>query len=62
MIKLCNINKRYRIDNKNIEVLNDLNLTINESEILGITGVSGSGKTTLIKILRGVESFDSGTI
>lgn len=62
MIKLCNITKKYKVDNDYIIVLDNLNLTINNSEILGITGRSGSGKTTLIKILRGIENFDSGTI
>ena len=62
MIKLCNITKKYKVDNDYIVVLDNLNLTINDSEILGITGRSGSGKTTLIKILRGIENFDSGTI
>ena len=38
MIKLCNINKKYKVDNDYIVVLDNLNLTINNSEILGITG------------------------
>lgn len=62
MIQINNLTKTYNTKNGPLKVLNNLNITINDSEIFGITGKSGSGKTTLIKILRGVENFDSGNI
>ena len=34
----------------NFNVLNDINLKISKSEIVGIIGSNGAGKTTLIKL------------
>ncbi|KZX15854.1 methionine import ATP-binding protein MetN [Methanobrevibacter cuticularis] len=63
MIKIENLTKTYKLDNgEEISALKNINLSVNEGEILGIIGVSGSGKTSLLRILRGVESFDSGKI
>ena len=42
--------------------LENVSFTTRPGEILGIVGKSGGGKSTMMKILRGMESFDSGTI
>lgn len=42
--------------------LENVSFTTRPGEILGIVGKSGGGKSTLMKILRGMESFDSGRI
>ncbi|MCK9151654.1 ABC transporter ATP-binding protein [Methanobacterium alcaliphilum] len=63
MIKVENLSKTYKMDNGDkIKALNNINLTVESGEIVGIIGKSGSGKTTLLRILRGVETFDSGNI
>ncbi|MGB9978079.1 ATP-binding cassette domain-containing protein [Methanobacterium sp.] len=63
MIKVENLSKTYKIENGGeIEALKDINLNVEEGEVVGIIGMSGSGKTSLLRILRGVESFDSGKI
>lgn len=63
MIKVENLSKTYKIENGGeIKALNDINLNVEEGEIVGIIGMSGSGKTSLLRILRGVEPFDSGKI
>ena len=41
------------------EVLKEIDLNINESEIISITGPSGAGKTTLLNILGTIETPDS---
>lgn len=49
-IEFQNIRFRYQPDTP--EVLNNLSLTVNAGEFIGITGPSGSGKSTLTKLLQ----------
>jgi len=44
------------------KVLNDINFTLEEGEVLAIIGSSGSGKTTLLRCLNFLERLDSGRI
>ena len=48
MVKIENLT--YSVNDK--VLLNDLSLTINNNEIIAITGAAGSGKSTLVDILR----------
>lgn len=43
-------------------ILNGLNLSVYEGEILGMTGLSGSGKSVAAEILAGSRSFEEGEI
>jgi len=55
------LTKTYLLSNTTpITALNDISFTMHKGEVLGIIGRSGGGKTTLIRVLRGVEPFDSG--
>jgi ABC-type multidrug transport system ATPase subunit len=36
------------------EVLQEINLIIEESEIFGLLGANGAGKTTLIRLIMGI--------
>lgn len=47
---------------ESLTVLNNYNQVFKQGEITFLMGPSGVGKTTLIKILMGIESFDSGNI
>ena len=51
-IKIKNLNFYYSSDYKTIS--NNINLTINKGENIGIFGKTGSGKTTLINIFMGI--------
>ena len=63
MISVKNVSKTFKIeDGGEIKALDNISLEASKGEILGIIGVSGFGKSTLLRILRGVESFDSGEI
>ncbi len=63
MITVENVSKTYKMkDGAKVKALDNINLKVKKGEILGIIGVSGSGKTSLLRILRGVEAFDSGDI
>ena len=57
LINLTDINKFY---NGN-QVLKNINLTIDESDKIGLVGVNGCGKSTLIKIIIGKTDPDRFT-
>lgn len=57
-LELRRITKRFG----DIEVLRDLNLTVNDGELLVLLGPSGSGKTTVLRIIAGLERPTSGSI
>ncbi|MCA2017087.1 amino acid ABC transporter ATP-binding protein [Vibrio tritonius] len=45
-----------------IEVLRDINLTVNKGEVVSILGSSGSGKSTLLRCMNWLETPDKGKI
>jgi ATP-binding cassette subfamily F protein 3 len=57
LVSLTNINKFY---NGN-QVLNNVNLTVDENDRIGLVGVNGCGKSTLLKILTGSVEPDRFT-
>lgn len=47
---------------RDLEQVSDVDLTVHESEILGIAGVQGNGQTELVEALTGLRSVESGTV
>lgn len=43
-------------------LLNDVGFSISENEKIGVIGINGMGKSTLLKVIAGIESYDSGKI
>ena len=58
MIKVEHLNKSYGT----LQVLRDINLTIDKGEVVSIVGASGAGKTTLLQLLGTLDKPDSGHI
>lgn len=44
-----------------LDVLKDIDLTINEGELVSIMGSSGTGKSTLLNIIGILDDYDSGS-
>ena len=43
-------------------LLNDIGFSISENEKIGVIGINGMGKSTLLKVVAGIEPYDSGKI
>ncbi|MBR5954513.1 MAG: ATP-binding cassette domain-containing protein, partial [Methanobrevibacter sp.] len=61
-IEIKNINKSFEGKKKNLSVLENINLTINDGEFICLLGPSGCGKTTLLRLIAGLEHPTSGEI
>ena len=60
MLTLNNIQKSYWQGGKELQVLKDISLQINEGELVAIMGPSGSGKSTLMNIIGCLDTATSG--
>lgn len=62
MIVLEQVEKKYHRGKENeVTALTEINLTIEEGEMVVVTGSSGSGKSTLLHIMGGIDVADQGT-
>ncbi len=57
-----NVNKSFCSHNKNLPVLQNINLTVSEEEFIAIVGPSGCGKSTLLNMAAGLLSPTTGQI
>ena len=62
LLKLKNINLKYKTGNDTIKVLKNIDLETKKNESISIVGESGSGKTSLIMRSGGLEKATSGKI
>ena len=54
--------KAYSNGANKLDVINNLNLKVQSSEIITIVGLSGCGKTTLLNLIGGLDRPDSGEL
>jgi lipoprotein-releasing system ATP-binding protein len=54
--------KRYTVGGNDLNVLRDLDLTVEAGEMLAIMGASGVGKSTLLHILGGLDRASHGEV
>ena len=58
LVEFKNVYKKF----DDIEILKDINFTINKGQIVGLLGKNGMGKTTIIKLMNDLLTPTSGTI
>lgn len=54
--------KTFKSPSEELNILNNINLTIQEGESISIVGCSGSGKSTLLHLMGGLDILSSGTL
>jgi putative ABC transport system ATP-binding protein len=62
IIEARQVTKTYTIEHREIRVLDNVSLSVSESEFLVVEGSSGSGKTTLLSLLSGLDKPTSGRV
>jgi lipoprotein-releasing system ATP-binding protein len=56
------VDKSYVVGTTKLQVLRELDLTVEKGEMVAIVGASGVGKSTLLHILGGLDAIDGGTV
>ena len=61
-LNISALSKSFTDNNEKINVLSDLNLTLEDNSIVSLLGPSGSGKSTLLHLLALLDKPNSGVI
>lgn len=62
VIEAKDLCKTYVVDKRQINVLKNVNLKVDEGEMVAIMGPSGSGKSTLLYSISGMDQPTSGNV
>lgn len=62
MIELKNLYFTVQGEDGKLDIIKDLNLTLDDGKFIVITGPNGGGKSTLAKIIMGIEKPTSGQV
>lgn len=58
VLRTTNLNKKYR----DISILKNINISLEEGKVYGLIGLNGAGKTTLMKLIAGFIKPSQGEI
>ena len=61
-LELKDLNKSFSQGGVHLEILKDINFSLNKGELVALLGPSGSGKSTLLQIAGLLDKADSGSI
>lgn len=61
-IKCTGLSKNYKENHSQIEVLKEVDLQVDRSEMVAIVGSSGSGKSTFLHLLGGLDKPTTGSV
>lgn len=61
-IECINLSKSFFVNNNEIEVLDNINISIKRGDLVALSGRSGAGKSTLLQILASLDAPSSGLI
>lgn len=62
ILELKNVSKGFGDGLERMDVLKDIDLSVEDGEFVAIVGFSGSGKSTLINLMAGLEFPDKGSV
>jgi len=62
MIEVENVYKIFQLGEASVEVLKNINLTVDKGAFISIMGPSGSGKSTLLYLMGGLDKVTKGMI
>jgi ABC-type lipoprotein export system ATPase subunit len=62
LIRLQGVSRSYCDGEREIRVLDSVDLAVSRGELVAVTGRSGSGKTTLLNLIAGLDRPDAGVV
>ena len=61
-IEFRNVSKVFKTKDREVKAVDDVTLTVEPGEILGVIGYSGAGKSTLVRLINGLDMPTSGQL
>lgn len=61
-IEFRNVSKVFKSKEREVKAVDDVTLTVEPGEILGVIGYSGAGKSTLVRLINGLDMPTSGEL